>query len=77
MERPAKEKQCYGKAALNKVLKVPIGTLIYRLPEGTTPFAPKLQKWELEEGERRANFEVGREAAAEVDCWRVRAHRGP
>jgi GTP-binding protein len=41
-------KQQYGRAAENKIVKVPIGTLIYRLPGGVSPFAPKPQKWELE-----------------------------
>jgi len=44
-------KQMYGKAAPAKVLKVPIGTLVYRLPEGVSPFAPKPQDWEQEEAE--------------------------
>ncbi|HWL54596.1 MAG TPA: GTPase ObgE [Chthoniobacteraceae bacterium] len=41
-------KQCYGKGAKDKIVKVPIGTLIHRLPEGVNPFAPKMQEWELE-----------------------------
>ena len=41
-------KQKYGRAAENKIVKVPIGTLIYRLPGDVSPFAPKLQKWELD-----------------------------
>lgn len=44
-------KQCYGKSAQDKRLKVPVGTLIYRLPPGVNPFAPKVQEWELDEGE--------------------------
>ena len=45
-------KQKYGKAALNKIVKVPIGTLVYRLPADAAPFAPKVQKWELDEAEQ-------------------------
>src|SRR3954464_6106658 len=26
-------KQCYGKAAADKVLRVPVGTLVYRMPD--------------------------------------------
>jgi len=44
-------KQCYGKAAKDKHVKVPIGTLVYRLPASASPFAPKPQDWELEEEE--------------------------
>ncbi len=42
-------KQCYGKGAQDKIVKVPIGTLVRRLPEGERPFAPKTQEWEEEE----------------------------
>ena len=42
-------KQKYGKSAPDKIVKVPIGTLVYRLPQGASPFAPKPQEWELEE----------------------------
>jgi GTP-binding protein len=34
---PGRGKQCYGKAAKNVLLAVPVGTLIYRLPEGLLP----------------------------------------
>ncbi|MEI8234859.1 MAG: GTPase ObgE [Verrucomicrobiota bacterium] len=50
-------KQKYGKAAPNKIVKVPIGTVVYRLPADAAPFAPKVQDWELGEG-------TGPEAAA-------------
>lgn len=59
-------KQKYGKSAENKIVKVPIGTLVYRLPEGVSPFAPKVQSWELEEGEEESGSTVGTEAAEEV-----------
>ncbi len=61
-----KGKQCYGKAAQDKIVKVPIGTLVYKLPEGASPFAPKLQEWELPEGEAPEGATVGEDAAAEV-----------
>lgn len=41
-------RQCYGKSGPNKLYKVPIGTVIYRLPQGVAPFAPKPKQWELE-----------------------------
>ncbi len=62
-------KQCYGKAAKDLHVKVPIGTLVYRLPAGVSPFAPKAQDWELEEGEEAAEESgsgVGEKAAGEV-----------
>lgn len=62
-------KQCYGKAAKDKIAKVPIGTLIYRLPQGAAPFAPKPQEWETAEEEEAAAgaaSEVGEEAASEI-----------
>lgn len=59
-------KQKYGKAAEKKIVKVPIGTLVYRLPGGVSPFAPKLQSWELESGEEEAGPNVGAQAAANV-----------
>lgn len=58
-------KQCYGKAAQDKIVKVPIGTLIYRLPEGVSPFAPKPQAWELEEEEAEQVAVEGEEEATE------------
>jgi GTP-binding protein len=51
-------KQCYGKSAQDKIVKVPIGTLIYRLPEGASPFAPKPQDWELAGSEAGEETEV-------------------
>lgn len=59
-------KQCYGKAAPDKYVKVPIGTIVYRLPPGVDPFAPKPQAWELAEGEEEAAPRVGESAAADV-----------
>ena len=63
-------KQKYGRAAENKIVKVPIGTLVYRLPGGVSPFAPKPQKWELEplEGEESVEPQatVGAHAAEAV-----------
>jgi len=64
-------KQKYGRAAADKIVKVPIGTLIYRLPAGASPFAPKLQDWELEEVEGEETAEpagatVGEHAAEQV-----------
>lgn len=64
-------KQKYGKAAPNKIVKVPIGTLVYRLPQGVSPFAPKPQAWELEEeasegGTEEAVATVGSQAADHV-----------
>ena len=44
-------KQKYGRAAEDRIVKVPIGTLVYRLPGGASPFAPKPQKWELDNPE--------------------------
>lgn len=52
-------KQKYGRAAENKIVKVPIGTLVYRLPGGVSPFAPKKQKWELEGEEAEAAADSG------------------
>lgn len=46
---PGRGKQCYGKSAPDKIVKVPVGTLVYRLPEGISPFAPKPKAWELDE----------------------------
>ncbi len=45
---PGRGKQCYGKSAPDKIVKVPVGTLVYRLPEGVQPFALKPKDWELE-----------------------------
>ena len=61
-------KQKYGRAAQNKVVKVPIGTLVYRLPADAAPFAPKLQAWEKEEadGEEESGASVGEQAAGEI-----------
>ncbi len=53
-------KQCYGKAAKDKHVKVPIGTLIYRLPASASPFAPKKKDWE--EGDEAPAEEVEGEA---------------
>ncbi len=62
-------KQCYGKAAKDKHVKVPIGTLVYRLPAGLSPFAPKPQAWELEEegGEGVPSPEEETEAGVEKE----------
>ena len=61
-------RQCYGKSGQDKLVKVPIGTIVYRLPAGLSPFAPKPQDWELEEGESESKSEsqVGESAAAEL-----------
>jgi len=66
-------KQKYGRAAADKIVKVPIGTLVYRLPEGVSPFAPKLQAWELEDADEGAaetvesvGATVGSQAADQV-----------
>jgi len=62
-------KQKYGRAAENKIVKVPIGTLVYRLPGGVSPFAPKPQKWELDPVEGETIVEgatVGAQAAETV-----------
>ena len=59
-------KQKYGRAAEDKIVKVPIGTLIYRLPGGVSPFAPKPQAWELETAEgagESSEAHVGTQAA--------------
>ena len=56
-------RQCYGKGGPDKLIKVPIGTVVYRLPEGVAPFAPKVQDWEVEENESG----VGENAAAELN----------
>lgn len=44
-------KQKYGKSAPDRIVKVPIGTVIYRLPADAAPFAPKPQDWEAAEEE--------------------------
>ena len=67
-------RQCYGKSGPDKLVKVPIGTLVYRLPEGAAPFAPKLKDWELEQpeegdtaAEEGASSEVGERAALSIE----------
>jgi GTP-binding protein len=64
-------KQKYGRAAENKIVKVPIGTLVYRMPGGVSPFAPKLQKWELDAAQEEGQAAdepslVGAQAAEEA-----------
>ncbi len=60
-------KQKYGRAAENRIIKVPIGTIVYRLPEGVSPFAPKPQNWEQEDTEAEAApSSVGQQAAGAV-----------
>ena len=60
-------RQCYGKSAQDKVVKVPIGTIVYRLPAGVAPFAPKLKAWEMEGEDAESGAAVGEEAAAKVN----------
>ncbi len=65
-------KQKYGKSAPNRIVKVPIGTVVFRLPEGVSPFAPKPQAWELEEQEGELQEQpqpstVGQKAAAAME----------
>ncbi len=62
-------KQCYWKSAQDKIVKVPIGTLVYRLPEGAAPFAPKPQDWEIAMEGEDAEGEEGQEEneGAEVE----------
>lgn len=54
-------KQKHGRSAEDRMVKVPIGTIVFRLPEGVSPFAPKPQDWELEAGDQPSN--VGQQAA--------------
>ncbi|MDD5349578.1 MAG: GTPase ObgE [Chthoniobacteraceae bacterium] len=59
-------KQKYGRSAADRIVKVPIGTVVYRLPADAAPFAPKPQEWEQGEEELEAPAEatVGARAAA-------------
>jgi len=61
-------RQCYGKGGPDKLFKVPIGTVVYRMPPGVAPFAPKPKVWEMEsEGEvQDAEFGMPDEEESEV-----------
>lgn len=60
-------KQCYGRSGADRVLKVPIGTLIYRLPEGMNPFAPKKKASEPDDAGVEVIMVGGRRSSAETD----------
>jgi len=63
-------KQKYGRGAPNKIVKVPIGTVVYRLPADAAPFAPKVEEVTLGENglvEMPAVATVGAQAAAAAE----------